>query len=627
MKFNELQTQILLVEAIQQTYKNISLNEAVELSKTIISDKELMTELNKLENMKRLSLDGRFINLPLKSEDGKKELFKIDINDDKRFNVTFKDESDRVKTEQWKLGKTLLTLFPDLKDNDVLRQTIETKIKTLVNKISTKGKSKIEGIPDDFSLELFKHSDNPNVVEKWYKKLQRIGVRSCVTDKDEDVTEDFYYFYNLAKANILILFKNDNPIGRALVWDNVADKPYLDRTYPAGDDGVREIYLTYARHMGWYYRRKNGYGDYDDIGPSIPRASKFGFMIDINELDKTSSSGGDLLIPYLDTFRFGQTDKKNGTTFFTNTSKIKVGKLDRLAEFGDPEGTTYLGISASEIYDEEEDENPRNEFEIEIEALIDQKLEIVQSLFTYLENARVYQQDETTTIELFNNNLNFEMYNWYWSEGTFGTEDSREFNHDDQIAAYNAQSKNRFTEGSWEGGTWINGEFIDSKWNDGLWKNGEFIDSKWLGGIWENGEFDSESEWESGEFKGGNFRGKWHNGIFLGGEFSADIFDEGEFKGGTFLGKKFYSRSKNSVLWINGIFDGEIFANSVWEDGLFLGGMFHNGYWKGGKWKDGVWTGGNWESGWIYDPSNRHNNKKDSEGFCYSTVDPSTYFK
>ena len=183
----------------------------------------------------------------------------------------------------------------------------------------------------------------------------------------------------------------------------------------------------------------------------------------------------------------------------------------------------------------------------------------------------------------------------------------------------------------WQGGTFLDGEFVNSAWMYGTFKNGHIYNSTWMDGEFQNGIFGNISfskdislfykgTFSNGEFQNGIMRTTygaidfnngvfnnglvdgsvtWYNGTFNGGEFSGDSkWKNGTFNGGQFTSTYGYALSNSpnqyDYAWENGIFNGGNFGKgevsmtgSTWFTGEFNGGTF-----RGKVWNSGIFTNG-----------------------------------
>ena len=174
---------------------------------------------------------------------------------------------------------------------------------------------------------------------------------------------------------------------------------------------------------------------------------------------------------------------------------------------------------------------------------------------------------------------------------------------------------NEFGKSIWKGGTFNGGQFMSwAKWKGGTFNGGQFTsglgwtqsglrfnnstrkeDYTWEGGVFNDGEFGygnwlgTNSTWYTGQFNGGEFRGRlWNNGIFTYGNFTGGLglTAYGEFN---YLS---YTQSNASIfvdyftqsfsgLWVNGIVTNNVdypidskwkstnFTNMLWLNGTF----------------------------------------------------------
>ena len=172
-------------------------------------------------------------------------------------------EKDNRKKEEIKIGKVIRTLYPDISDKD---------LKNIVMDLKSIDTDTEEENPYEFKA----YKD----VTKWYggKIPKDMG---CMKGKCE-LTE---FYDNEKDIEVLILFKDGRPLGRALLWKKVKGIPsyYIDRPYPSIDEGIKALYRKYAA--------ENGY--------------KFWDTRPANMVYYATSADYDTLIPWMDTFTSG----------------------------------------------------------------------------------------------------------------------------------------------------------------------------------------------------------------------------------------------------------------------------------------------------------------------------------
>lgn len=115
---------------------------------------------------------------------------------------------------------------------------------------------------------------------------------SCMNDRTELV--DFYVF--IRGLNMVVLLNNENKIlGRALLWEDVEGRKFLDRIYYINDWDYFK-FIDLAKKNGWYYKAKNkSYSDWVLNGDDKKIEVKIKFA-------KEAIQPG--MFPYLDTFYF-----------------------------------------------------------------------------------------------------------------------------------------------------------------------------------------------------------------------------------------------------------------------------------------------------------------------------------
>jgi hypothetical protein len=280
---------------------------------------------------------------------------------------------------------------------------------------------------------------------------------------------------------------------------------------------------------------------------------------------------------------------------------------------------------------------------------------------TETQNTRVY----SATIENVNvNNAEF------IAGSDFNTSGRIEWNNgifnDGIIGVYSTQSSVVWEDGQFNGGEftdtaeWKNGEFNGGKftsyygldnvlydnipnsneefaWQDGIFNGGEFG----------NGDYITNSNWATGEFNGGIFKGRiWKNGVFKAGEFNGS---------GTFSPVGGYSvdgmTESNANTFV------QSFTNSFygyWNDGYFTDvkdkfvkdkkvftirqrtkerkprniASFNNALWNSGtfshpsgEFNNSVWLDGTFESGKFYQSSFNPWVKRDGLNYSFNLND------
>lgn len=218
----------------------------------LLQSKVLKQQISTQNKLLLTVLDRYNISLP----DTHKTIEKLDLiqNDAQYLNVT----DNRNRISKMRIGRTLKSIFPELKDY---------VIQNIVKDISTENK------PQQYQIRQF--SD----VSNWYKY-----VPSCMQNSPQTV-----FYDHIDNVTILVLFKNDKPIGRALKWNNVKGVYkgiYIDTFYSKYTQ-ARQIFTQYIQQNKYVWENGNGGKKMVvDCGVSLQR----------------------LPIPYIDTFRYTNCD-------------------------------------------------------------------------------------------------------------------------------------------------------------------------------------------------------------------------------------------------------------------------------------------------------------------------------
>jgi hypothetical protein len=215
----------------------------------------------------------------------------------------FDVRTDR-KSETRKIGSVLRMLYPKLTDVELSKLVDEIKA------AKSSEKDKIE-----FRLE-------PDVYEA-YRSICVGKLESCQTGRYFKKSAAKFYSSQAKNAQLLLLYKNDEIVGRALLWRNVKGAKggmYLDRTYPADDMVVRNIFVRHAAENDWSYRGTNDIKVLVSVENCDSRTLEYQ-CANVRKLN---------VIPFLDTFRYGDS---NGSFSNSNTGKTM--------EFDEIEGTNF----------------------------------------------------------------------------------------------------------------------------------------------------------------------------------------------------------------------------------------------------------------------------------------------
>ncbi len=144
-------------------------------------------------------------------------------------------------------------------------------------------------------------------------------------------------------------------------------------------------------------------------------------------------------------------------------------------------------------------------------------------------------------------------------------------------------------DGIWNYGTWRSGEFKGGVWIDGIWESGIFNSSNrpsyWIDGTWKSGDFEN-GIWYDGNFNSDNglsrfgtkaFNSRtaiWHGGKFKNSEFHSYLNQDDT---GAPIQSEYYKYSQ----WNAGQFNG-----GNWYGGVAMAINFSNGNWYGGVVED-----------------------------------------
>ena len=200
-----------------------------------------------------------------------------------------KDRTGKVISKEIKLGKFFKKLFPDFHDKQIGQLVTDYK-KHLYHTYT-------------FTVE--------DDVPKFFNPGCRRG--SCMNDK-----EYITVFYNQTDSNMIVLHDEGEPVGSAILWNNVEgiDKKFMDRIYPVGDFNIVTAMKEFALKNGYEYR-----------GTERTQKENHSVMkISIPNYDTG------IRVPYMDTFSYGKYDVESGTLIISNHN------MDAL-EFNNLDGT------------------------------------------------------------------------------------------------------------------------------------------------------------------------------------------------------------------------------------------------------------------------------------------------
>jgi hypothetical protein len=115
---------------------------------------------------------------------------------------------------------------------------------------------------------------------------------SCMNDRTELV--DFYVF--IRGLNVVVLLNSDNKIlGRALLWEDIEGRKFLDRIYYINDWDYFK-FIDLAKKNGWYYKAKNR-----SLSDWVLNGHDKKIKVKIKYPKEAIQPG---MFPYLDTFYF-----------------------------------------------------------------------------------------------------------------------------------------------------------------------------------------------------------------------------------------------------------------------------------------------------------------------------------
>lgn len=204
-----------------------------------------------------------------------------------------------------KLNRVLKTLFPNKQDGEIAKLGDKLKASLNINK--------------GYDWEL---SDD---VVKTY--LSNDCPSSCLTKAKFKTGSLEFFNTQKGKIKILLLKHNDKLVGRALIWYDVKganNKILMDRVYPFNDENIVKRFHDYALKQNWSYR--------DNVNdPTKKGFTKIGNSKTKNLSYQCINLHDISVVPYLDTFRFG-----NSKGLFTNTNSDTMN-----FEFDKPHGLLF----------------------------------------------------------------------------------------------------------------------------------------------------------------------------------------------------------------------------------------------------------------------------------------------
>jgi len=214
--------------------------------------------------------------------------------------------------------------------------------------------------------------------DTYYKVSGTLG-NSCMR---YDECSDYFGVYE-DHAKMLVCFKNELVMGRALVWE-VDGITYMDRVYTC-EDYIEEQFFTYAKENGWYVRDCNGLLHSGDnqvwISPNGENVYRNLKIVLKQHYD---------YMPYVDSFRYYDPSDNSINTCFINGC-INLDSTD-----GNYEGYPYACDCCGDIYmSDDEDEMPDELRWSEYEEMY-----LCGNCRTWCEGLSDYIKDTTVTVDV-----------------------------------------------------------------------------------------------------------------------------------------------------------------------------------------------------------------------------------
>lgn len=187
-------------------------------------------------------------------------IISVKPHEDAGYLLVRKIEKDgREKLVKLKISKILTDFFPGI---DLVG---DQKVQDMINEI--KAVSELKKNP--YTFEVY------NDISYWYKELYlEYGIDSCVVwdGRAENGGTDriLHGLDNNPNIKIVVIKENStgNYIGRALLWDGVMENgkplgaPYLDRTYPSGNDKIHGLFIQWADTNGYFHMDSMSHDSY-----------------------------------------------------------------------------------------------------------------------------------------------------------------------------------------------------------------------------------------------------------------------------------------------------------------------------------------------------------------------------
>lgn len=226
-------------------------SEAMEILIQLQEDVKLNQQISTQDKILINIFDKYKLILP----DTHKSIQKITtIVDDEEFLEVLDSKSRKSKM---RIGRTLKSIFPQVQDHII--QKISKQIVSTINQ-------------NIYEIKQF--SD----VTQAYSLIY-----SCMRDKPW-ITQ----FYNQQdNISVLLLYKDNKPVARALKWTNVdgaKNNTYIDRVYPADRNQYRNVFEKYAKDNNFSYYSKHN-----------KDSMEYEIQTKLDDIYK---------IPYMDTFEY-----------------------------------------------------------------------------------------------------------------------------------------------------------------------------------------------------------------------------------------------------------------------------------------------------------------------------------